>query len=105
MKPDHPGDAAVLDEGCLKAVVPRQLVACALNECHSVIERLAGSPRHPARQIVAVVIYDCVQLRRIGLREKTKPPPLGELDVTCPVVGFTVARSHRPHTVRPAYDR
>ncbi len=76
MEPDHPDDSTVLDDGGLKAVVARKLLAGAPDEGQRVLECLPGRPRHPARQMIAVDVDDRIQLLRIRLLEQTKPTTL-----------------------------
>ncbi len=84
MEANHPHDPAVIDDGRLKAVVPRQLLTRNPNEGQSVIKRLPRRPRHPARQMITVDLDDRVQLLRMGLVEQTQPLPFRHLGLQAP---------------------
>jgi hypothetical protein len=64
----------------LKAVVARELLACAPDKGEGVLKRLSGCPRHPVREMLAVGIDERVQLLRICLLEQTQPTPVIQLD-------------------------
>jgi hypothetical protein len=79
-EPAHADHSAAEHQRSLKAVALLDLPASLLDELASPVERLAGRPRNPLGEVVAVRLDQAVELLGVGLLELDQLAIVGDLE-------------------------